>query len=168
MADAVMDGANETGCRHFSAAIADYQRVIFDHSLLPWNNADINAPYGATATPVHVPDEHAVLEAFARYQIIVLHAAQGQPAQAATDMNILAQKYNGGQPGSEFVGLAQSFMASYATADQVSQGCTSAVAYVTAHPDILSVFNDYIFESSDGPSFPLSLSNSPQRICPFM
>ncbi len=40
IADAAMDGDNESSCRHFDAALHAYQSLIYDTALLPWNNLE--------------------------------------------------------------------------------------------------------------------------------
>jgi hypothetical protein len=170
IADAVMDGDNESTCRHFDLAMQLYEKAIFDHTLLPWNNLqDYGYDQCCVVVPTLVPDpnERTVLEAYARYRIIVLHAVQNQVTDAATDLSILAQKYGSGKPGSEFVGLAQAFWNSYSAANNVMQGCRSAIAYSEAHPEIAAVFSKYTFTSDALTTNAFALSDDIQQICPY-
>jgi len=171
IADAAMDGDNESSCRHFDAAQRAYQSLIYDTVLLPWNNLEDFGGYNSccVVNPTLVPDpnERIVLEAYVRYRIILLHAVQNEKQAAAADFDILTKKYSAGQPGFLFVGLARAFMDTYSASNGVTTGCQSAITYVRAHLEIFRVFDIYDFNSGGLPTNAFRISDHLEQICPF-
>ncbi len=169
LADAVMDGDNETNCRHLDQAMRLYQQAIFSSGLLPWNNLQaygsghccINYPT-ATADPQEKPP----LEAYARYRIILLHVVQNRLNEAKTDYDILQSKFPAGVAGHQFTALAAAFWQGYQAKQSVQVGCQQAIDYARTHAEITDAFARYAYFSEISWNA-FGLSDHIEEICPF-
>jgi hypothetical protein len=173
IADSVMDGDNETGCRKYEKAMLAYQRAIFGSGLLPWSDRQTMSRgeccvggFVETPTPM-IQSERAILSAYARYRIILLHIVQKQFTEARTDYAVLQKLAAPGSPGAMFGKLAEAFWEGYSASGSLGAGCSRAVDYTRSHEEILAFFRAYAFwtEGISTPAFALSKDIS--QICPF-
>lgn len=153
----VQDGDSGSRCGHYDKAMLAYENAIFDSSLLPWTNAEASpGPYGLEPmpiTPAPSPDERderAIMEAYARYRIIVLHALQGQQHEAQADYDILQQKFPTSTNPHPIAELAATFWQAYGKRQNLAMACQQAIAYTQGHPDLIALFEPYQFYSQGG------------------
>lgn len=136
---AIWDGDDATLFGDYEAALAFYQQAIFDDDLLGWSAGRLwpDSYYGGAPPPAPDPEERHRLNAYGRYRIMLLHAAQGNQPAAEIVYNTLQENYSGPVVGGQYAALASEFWDEYSASDDISQACSEAVKF--AGPKILSL-----------------------------
>src|SRR3990172_737977 len=147
---AAQDGDDLVLLGQFEEALARYQDVIFDPDLLAWSSdrwwpdgfyqgLGCCGIYGTPGPmPTAHPDEQPRLQAYARYRMLVLHAARGDPYSARISYDELQQRVTAG-PGLPYAELAAVFWEAYAEGNEIAAGCSAAVEFAQSHAeDILA------------------------------
>ncbi len=136
---AARDGDAATRRSEYEKALAFYQQAVFDEELLGWNRERLGVePYDTflgTPTPPPSPDERPRLNAYGRYRILLLHAAQGGRDAATIVYRTLKEKVRPGTPGFPYVLLADAFWEGLQSGGSVATGCERARTYAAEHPD---------------------------------
>ena len=134
-ADAALKAGN------YETAIALYQRVINDRTLLDW---------------IDPPLEQADLGAYARFKLIVLYTQTGQPAEAKRYFSEL-QAGSAVDNWRDYTDMADTYLQGAAIA---GHGCPAARDYAETHADqILSPLGSMAFGYSN-PDY------TPEDVCP--
>ena len=141
---AVQDADDLVRLGEYDPALTLYQDAIFDPDLLPWSRdrwwpdgyyqGMIHPGGNETPGPIPTPDpdERPRLEAYARYRLIVLHAARGDPYSARIAYDELRERALAG-PGLVYAELAAAFWEPYSSDQQISAGCGAAVEFARAN-----------------------------------
>jgi len=115
-------------------ALALYQQAVFDESLLGWSQG--YDPQG-TSLLTPDPDERVRLAAYARYRIMLLHAALGHEAEAEVLYISLQQRFPVGSAGFPYAELATQFRKELAEEGWVFGACDRAEAYAARNEDLV-------------------------------
>lgn len=126
---AVQDGDDASRLGDFDTALAFYQQAIFDADLKGWSPAEPGAGIFGTPLPPADPTEWARLEAYARYRIMLLHAARGHFDAASTVYETLQARFPDPRSGSAFAELASMFWEEYLTSQDLEAGCSAAIQH---------------------------------------
>jgi len=137
---AVQDGDQAAVFGEFDRALSLYRHAIYDPELLSWSqgrwwpdNWYRLSQGGATPTPD--PNEPPRLRAYARYRILLLHAARGYLPEARIVYDTLEQMFPAGSPGHPYAQLAAAFWNSFQAGQRMDEGCHGAIEYAEAHPE---------------------------------
>ena len=130
---AVQDGDDATLFGEFDAALAYYQQAIYDVDLKGWNLGEEGAGSSGTPTAVPEPSEWSRLEAYARYRIMLLHAALGYQEAAETVYDTLQVRFPSSRAGHPYAQLATVFWEEYSGSQDQATACNRASAYAEEH-----------------------------------
>lgn len=136
---AVQDGDDATRFGFLAKALAFYQEAIFNPDLRGWSQGQLwpDSIYGGEFVPEPVPtpdpNERPRLEAYSRYRIMLLHAAQGNRDAALTTYETLLAMFPDGRAGHPYADLATAFWESFGQTEDVSAACDQATAYAASH-----------------------------------
>ncbi len=129
----------------YREALTYYQGAVFDNTLDWWSPERReylraqNLKDGPTPVrPVKDPDESARLTAYSYYRMILLHLFLGETEQAQVKYTTLQEKFPVDNPGYPYVEMAAAFWDTYQPGQKMFDGCTAAIAYADAHPEILT------------------------------
>jgi hypothetical protein len=145
---AAWDGDMATLRGDYDDALAFYEQVIFDGTLLDWAGGD--------------PDESSRLTAYARYRIMLLHIVRGNQFEADVMYDIL-QRFPGEVGGRAFAALATAFWNEYEynTNRDITAACGKAVEYAATHAaEVLDPLGSAFY----GRGWP---DYVPNGVCPF-
>ncbi len=126
------DGDLAFALREYDRALESYQKTIFDADLQPRNwfpsylehCGRIGAPpAGSTLSP---EDENQLLEAYARWRILLIQTILGHPDSMQVVYNTLSQKFPEGTLGHAYVVIATAFWDSYQGSADGSAACAQA------------------------------------------
>lgn len=135
------EGHEDLSARDYGAAQALFNRVLTDDSLKTWH--------------ARARDERTLLRSFAAFELVVLHAAQGQPAQARSALERLRRDYE----DSPFREAGERFYETWRTDQDLGSACDAVAAYAsTQQTSLMQPLNDFGYSN---PSF------APEDICPF-
>jgi hypothetical protein len=147
---AVQDGDRAMLDENYDQALDLYQQVIFSDQLKWWTAErynQISEAYFNTLTlpllptpTLSAPDplEYDFLAAYARYKIMVLHAARGWASDAQTVYDTLQTKYPEGKPGHIHAMTATAFWNEYQATQDAGLACQAALAFANQHkPEII-------------------------------
>jgi hypothetical protein len=131
---ALWDGDDASRLGRYDEALALYQRVIFDESLLPWWKIPTFSYPGAYADEPQPPDpdERPRLSAYARYRIMLLHIVQGNFAEAKIVYDTLLSRFPLGSVGHQYAELATLFWDEYQKAGDIAPACEIAIQHTEA------------------------------------
>jgi hypothetical protein len=118
---AVEDGDAAMLCQDLDAAIESYQRAIFDESLLAWDGDELGL------TPA-LQDERAVLSAYSRYRLMLVHFVKGTGNAASVVYTTLIEKFPPGSPGGIYAELATAFWNEWLMTAKLPASCAAAIA----------------------------------------
>jgi hypothetical protein len=118
---AVEDGDAAMLCQDLDAAIESYQRAIFDESLLAWEGDELGL------TPA-LEDERAVLSAYSRYRLMLVHFFKGTGNAASVVYTSLTEKFPPGSPGGIYAELATAFWNEWLMTAKLPASCAAAIA----------------------------------------
>jgi hypothetical protein len=159
----------------FEEALAHYQTAIFDVDLQLSNWFPPQPEYcgmeGGFYLEVEELDlvaERAQLEAFSRYRILQLHAAQQTTDAAQVVYGELQTRFPTGAPGHEYAELAEVFWGEFQSTQSVSSACTAVLAFAAPRQDeILKQLEQVLWESLWVPSIYTEEQIRPVYLCPF-
>ena len=124
---AIWDADEASRLGQFSEALALYQRAIFDETLSGWWRILRAPPDNYDPWPPPHPDERAVLSAYSRYRIMLLHVVQGNLGAAGTVYDTLRSKLPPGAVGHQYAELARVFWEEYSGSQDVAAACDQAI-----------------------------------------
>ncbi len=130
----------------YPQALALYQEVISNNSLLAWSQDNYLARLGGdpgTPTPTlirRIPDEYDNEAAYARYRIMLLRLLQHQPTAAQTMYNDLEKTYPEGQTGHIYAELASRFWDDYQASQKMGEACAQAIQFADAQQDSIFTY----------------------------
>lgn len=140
---AVQDGDQESLRGSYTTALELYHQALEDKHLKGWSEAlyhqqvdIIDAEYRKMATPTPLPpdpNEYAVLSAYIRYRILLIHSALGQFDQARSDIEAFQQEVLSGQPGYAYLTLATEFWNTYQGTRDLAAACAKTRQYAGDH-----------------------------------
>lgn len=107
-------------------AILAYDALRRDETLLSWT----------------VPDERAVLRAYAAYRIVITYAHM-RNARAEDWFEVLQRENPPGSPGHDFAQLGVAFMDNYRATSDSHAACAQAISAAAGLPNILGALNSY-------------------------
>lgn len=141
MALIAWEGHENLITRDYGAAQALFNRVLTDNSLKTWHAG--------------AQEERMLLRGFAAFELVVLHAAQGQPAQTRSALQSLRSDF----ANSPFREAGERFYEVWQTDRDLASACDSVTAYATTQQStLIQPLNDFGYSN---PSF------APEDICPF-
>src|SRR5258706_10263102 len=88
------------------------------------------------ATPDNDPGKRAVLSAYARYRIMLIHTFKRELDQARTDYNTLMTMYPRGTDGHPYGQVAGIFWQAYEVHNDLVSACHATVDYASAHREV--------------------------------
>lgn len=150
--EAVQDADRAVENNDLDTALAYYQRVISDSSLVSWSHdawfdfirQQHTAEYPSDLSWMpYNPTEHAQLSAYSLYRIGLVYLKKGQEEQAARYFQELANQFPVDSPGYPYSELAAKVWEEWQVFHALSQACRPAIAYAQAHPEILIPLGDY-------------------------
>lgn len=146
---AAVDGDNATRAGDYEAALAFYQQAIFDEQLEDdW--------------PDDNPLDRNIIEAYARYRILLLRIIQGHLEAAETVFENLLMKFPEGTVGYDYAALATVFWDEYLRDDNFESACKSTKEHALANGVRLDApYSDGFYEIEDFSNF------FPQDICSY-
>lgn len=132
---AVWDGDDATRFGEYDRALALYQDAVFKEQLLGWSRGRLwpDSAYGGAPTPTPDPAECHRLNAYGRYRIMLLHAVQGQQAEAQIAFDALQQRYPGGSEAAAYAVLAYEFWEQLAAGGELAPACESALEFARSN-----------------------------------
>lgn len=129
----------------YREALDGYQGAVFDNTLDWWSPERrdylraLNVKDGPTPVrPVKDPNESPRLAAYSYYRMILLHTFLGETEQAQVKYTTLQDKFPADNPGHPYVEMAMAFWDAYQSTQKMFDGCTAAISYADAHPEILA------------------------------
>jgi hypothetical protein len=133
---AVQDGDLAALQSNFNDALSSYWRAINDSSLQAWN-ADIlmwthqdSYPGNPNPFPPPDPEQAKIVEAYARFRIIVTNYLLGRVKQAEAQYQIIQEIHPAGDPGHPYAQMATAFHDAYHDfSGSIKIGCNAAQAY---------------------------------------
>lgn len=130
----LMDADDAFEQADYAGAIALYQHVIDDPN-----------PRYLGMSGLSGVDEMRALRAYARYRIMVSHAAMSDERAAQAVYDQLSAEYaaNPSAPGGGFFLLADVFWRNYSSTQDVSAACLSTVEAATANAESFSILNTF-------------------------
>lgn len=135
------EGHENLSTREYGAAQTLFNRVLTDDSLRTWHAS--------------AQEERTLLRGFAAFELVVLHAAQGQPAQARSALVRLRNDF----ANSPFREAGERFYEVWQTEQDLQSACDAVVVYAsTQRNTLIQPLNDFGYSN---PSF------APEDICPF-
>ena len=133
---AVQEGDDQVRLGEFDLALTRYLEALFDPDLLAWSpdRKWADDQYHDDMWPVPTPDadERPRLEAYARYRLVVLHAARGDAYSARIAYDELLERASTG-PGRVYADLATAFWEAYEAGQEIAAGCTAAAKFARSH-----------------------------------
>lgn len=147
-----------------------YQQAIFSDKLQDYSLqmrkylqalSIIGAQDKASPTaPLVDSTEYPRLAAYAYYRMVILHIHLGEMHAANIQYATLQNKFPAGNPGHPYAEMATRFWDVYQTSGKMYNACAAAIAYVDAHPEILTPLgSDYHGWQSH--------TYTPADVCPF-
>jgi hypothetical protein len=156
---AVQDGDRASFIGEYEKAQDFYQQAIFSDKLDWWSpqraeflrQVYIDKKLGAdhlTPTPIPPqpdPLEYDHLAAYARYRIMLLHAARGWVSDAKTVYDTLQQKYPVGKTGHIYAALAETFWNEFMVSKNMDLACAKAIQFAThnAEETYAYIYSEY-------------------------
>lgn len=160
---AIWDGDDAMRFGELERALVLYQDAVFNERLLGWSSGRLwpDGAYGSAPTPPPDPGERHRLNAYGRYRILLVHAAQGREAEAKIVYDALRARYPGGSAAAVYTALAEAFWEAYSGGSDLRLACGKAVEFAKAHPsDVLSPLGRDFYGSGQR-------QYQPEEICPF-
>jgi len=160
---AVQDADAAALAGRYERAVALYDRVLHDESLLGWSAGQLwpDSAYGDRPTPTPDPEEGQRLRAYALYRIMVVRALQGDKEGARDIFDQLQAEHPEGTPGAPYARVAAAFWAGYEPQENVAAGCKKAVRFATSEAEaVLEPLGSAMYGSNNR-------DYAPQDICPF-
>jgi hypothetical protein len=122
--------ALETG--DYGEALPLFQRAIDDDSLAEWSEV---------SGMIDPAEEQALLVAFSRYRILLIHLLMGRPEESEAAYEHLLDDYPEGVPGHEASLVAETFWVAYEAEERVADGCAAVVEEAQVESPLLNFFN---------------------------
>jgi hypothetical protein len=113
----------------YQQALMLYSRVISDTTLEDW---------------VDPPLEQALIQAFARYQLVAIYTLQDRAAFASTMLGEMENAYPPESPQHGFFEMAAAYVKGYQEGG-AEAACAAAVEYAAAHPGVLEPLGPQTF-----------------------
>jgi hypothetical protein len=110
----------------WQSAIAQYRDIRDNGAYLSWT----------------IPGEQQILRAFATYRLVTLYARL-RDGRAETMLNNIVAENPEGTPGSVYAAMAQAFMDSFRSSNDVTAACQAAISVANTRPDALANLNAY-------------------------
>jgi tetratricopeptide (TPR) repeat protein len=153
---AVQDGDSYASLGQYEKALQSYQLAIQSQTLDWWTRERRDYILGqhqigpcyetpsSCPTPTPNPNERPLLSAYASYRMILTNILMNEPQKAESQYQAMLKAYPQENAGFPFVEMATAFWTEYQSAQNLSNACEKAVAYATAHRNILSIIGgDY-------------------------
>jgi hypothetical protein len=152
----LIDASDSLACGDIEGAIAAYEQLITDDSLLPWTEADNLCPgcdpeSGDYAMRVEVakdegylipdPAEWIRLSAYARFRLVQIYAHEGNEDAAQEQLQALGD-LEADAPGIEYVRLAEIYWRTFEESGEIEAACQ---AVTEAAGGVTSPLVDYVF-----------------------
>lgn len=140
---AIEDGGLFMECGDYESALDAYQRVLEDESLLEWTQALNLCPGCPDISPEQIQVYEDMLEtqisspfptrsdlnSYAHYRLMLIHAAQDQPSQLASEYEIIQQDF----AYSDYVRLAKVFWEACDQGDALAEACQKVESYAAEY-----------------------------------
>jgi len=161
----LVDATNALDCGDVEGAIAAYQRLITDDTLLPWTEADNICPgcdpeSGDYAMRVEVareegylipdPMEWIRLSAYARFRLVQIYAREGKEAAAREQLRALENLVDN-VPGIEYAYLAEIYWQAFAESGEIDDACQAVMQAAEGLTSPLEDYNFATYEPLDEP-----------------
>ena len=165
---AVQDGDLAALQSNYNDALNSYWRAINDSSLQAWNEDIImwthqdSYPGNPNPFPPPDPEQAKLVEAYARFRIIVTNYLLGRVEQADAQYLIIQETHPAGDPGHPYAQMATAFHDAYQDfSASMRIGCNAAQAYAMHNESkILAPFGWSVYGE-------VNIAYDAEDICPF-
>ena len=148
---AVEDADAAMLCQDLDKALASYQAAIFDESLKTWVGDEL----GLVPAP---EDERALLSAYSRYRIMLIHVVKGTGDAASVVYGTLTKDFPPGSAGDVYAELATVVWDEYLMSLDLSAGCGEAILHAEA---------EQLAPLADSYGYYSELYAAPEYLCPY-
>jgi hypothetical protein len=136
---AIWDGDDATRFGEYERALALYQDAVFNQDLIGWSLGRLwpDSAYGGQPTPMPDRAEAHRLEAYGRYRILLLHAAQGNQAEAQVVYDTLLDLFPLSAVGRQYADLATAFWGEYSVSGDLALACDKAAEFAKTYDTVV-------------------------------